>query len=78
MKTFQNVAFRVLLIAVFVLGLTSMPNKDTRANQLDMPTENWAMNPGNGHYYRLTDTSTWQDAETQAVDWGRALGHGQR
>ncbi|UCC59881.1 MAG: ABC transporter permease, partial [Dehalococcoidia bacterium] len=40
----------------------------------DVPAEeDWLMNPENGHYYRLTMTMNWMQAEAQAVDWGGHL-----
>jgi ABC-2 type transport system permease protein len=35
--------------------------------------EDWLRNPANGHYYRLTMSMNWMQAEAQAIDWGGHL-----
>jgi hypothetical protein len=33
----------------------------------------WIQNPDNGHYYRLTQATSWTEAEAQAIAWGGHL-----
>ncbi len=41
--------------------------------EIDRLAGPWVQNPDNFHWYRLTDTLTWEEAQNQAVQWGGYL-----
>ena len=56
--TFSDKVFRILFAIAFVLGIVWTPGANVKAQS----PEGWVMNPANGHYYRLTNNATWQNA----------------
>jgi WD40 repeat protein/uncharacterized membrane protein YdcZ (DUF606 family) len=69
----------ILLIAVFSsVGYKRAEEvaieSDTDSIELNLEEDgSWIINPSNSHYYKLTASMNWLQAETQAVEWGGHL-----
>ncbi len=62
-NTFNN--NRTIIIGVRSSGFPAQ----TQSGQ----DQGWIKNPANGHFYKLTDSMNWLEAEAQAVQWGGHL-----
>lgn len=67
---------RFLTVCLLMMAIVVAPFSALGSAQLGIAmaqADSWHFNPASGHYYRLTEPTTWFDAEAQAVVWGGHL-----